>query len=326
MNVKLFFFCLSLGSLIFSLICLYISPIINNINDQFDDWKIKNCDYINDQYDIMESKYVTKPLPLLILKNAKKHCQKSKALYGLEYSAFILDISFGFVVCLLAVIHNLEDRKSYEQYSGLIAVGGGGVSAIITLVYVIYSIDVFLKYPVIEDDFINNIASISTHYFNTSSSGLLPGFGNDLIKLYSNGALYKWSGSRYVPNYNEQDVVSDPYVIFINFKDFGSKQYNFNHKLYKAFHDDNLSEENNCTINKMISQTTRVQVDTNLYCDYIWDDNVSIKTNSDKKYLYNRWVTTIVFSFIIILANIGYAFFGFNLFSPLDCLSSPSIS
>ena len=66
-------------------------------------------------------------------------------MYGLEYSAFTLDLTIGFICSLLGLLHYLEEGKAFIPKTGLIGLISGAIAFIISLIYLIYSILVYTK-------------------------------------------------------------------------------------------------------------------------------------------------------------------------------------
>ena len=214
-------------------------------------------------------------------------------MHDLEYTAFIMDVSFGFICSILGLLHYFEVGKSIQKYTGLIGTIAGAIILIITIIYVGYSANIF------NNDYVR-----------------------DIKKLYSNRAKYKWKDSKYVHNYDEDKVTDEPDIQYIKFKDLGKKQYNYNTKFYKSVNDDN-SELNKCLLSSFDpSDNSHVTYyrDTKK-CDYIWTSNS--QTNSiTNKYLYDRWLTTIILGVFDAACGIGLAIFGVLLFLNGDSSSS----
>ena len=78
-------------------------------------------------------------------KKQRDSCNRKKAMYGLEYSAFTIDLIIGFVCSLLGLLHYLDEGKSFIPKTGLIGLISGAIAFIISLIYLIYSILVYSK-------------------------------------------------------------------------------------------------------------------------------------------------------------------------------------
>ena len=108
---------------------------------------------------------------------------------------------------------------------------------------------------------------------------------------------------------------------YAKYSDLGKKQYNY-HKDFK--YADSNSEYKKCDVGvsslaiadpfSVCAGTTSKILNCNklYYSGNIGSDEIS------NKYLYDRWVTSIIFGCFIIAINIGLAIFGFLLFSQTE--------
>ena len=145
-------------------------------------------------------------------------------------------------------------------------------------------------------------------------------FDNDYVrdslgpirKLYSNKATFKWKDGKYVHNYDEDKVTDDPDIPFIKFKDLGKKQYNYDSKLYKSFADIN-SEIRTCYRTSVNPPSSQPLDGNGNKCEYLWGiyEQTSSITN---KYIYDRWLTTIILGVLVAACGVGLAIFGVLLF------------
>ena len=232
---------------------------------------------------------------------SKHLCDRQKAMYGLEYAAFILDLVFGFSCTLLSLLNFFGVGKSYEKLIGIIGLISGIIGFIFTFIYIIYS-----------------------GYIFTNDKT------NRVLKLDKNREIAKWTGTEYKCLFYEKD---DDDSIYVEWSDLGKKQYNY-HKDF-TFPDDN-SKYNDCNdfkskiqyLNQLpgasifyptelddlckndFSSLTKSQLGN---CDYLFYDSDNINGISNK-YIYDKWVTTIIFGCIIIALNLGLAVFGFLIF------------
>ena len=183
MNKTVIFLFIAIAVLIFSIICVSVAPIMNDILGKFTRWGKFNCKYYADQAkysDSLDEKFKEEKLRNL--------CYRQNAMYGLEYSSFIIDLGLGFICAQLALLHYFQIGKSFEKITGLIGLIGGGIGFILTLVYVCFSGYIF-----------NNDAAFKNP---EDISEVKP-------KLYSNGALYKKvSGSPVYPYSNDKSYDS----------------------------------------------------------------------------------------------------------------------
>ena len=70
-------------------------------------------------------------------------CDRTKAMYNMEYSTFILNLLFSFVCGLLTFLHLLDVKKDFIPYSGIIGLCCGIVGFILTFIYVLIKIRYF---------------------------------------------------------------------------------------------------------------------------------------------------------------------------------------
>jgi len=289
MNKNLFFLCSATGTLILSIICVFTGPSINlhintilgydiatiNIQKMEDDYNYK---LDNNYYNSLEAQ---KKLEKKMIDEFKK----LKAMNGLEYSSFIADIVLGFICFFLGLVHYLDQGKPFEKYSGLIGTVSGVITAVLTIIYVGYSASIFNNQVI---------------------------RGNDYRMLYKNKASYHWNGNKYIRPFDEEELTNDYDVQFIKIKDLGKKQYNYNSEFYEMSLNGD-SEYNNCNSSPLNSQITYKIGDVEKKCDYIW--TYSTQNNEVfNKFIYDRWLTTIVLGVIIGVCGIGLALFGILLF------------
>ena len=206
MNKTLILLFISLAVLVLSVICVTVAPIINNLLGNFASWGKNNCQYYSD-----EAKYTKQLDDKYKAEKNYNLCIRQKAMYGLEYSAFIFDLALGFLIGQLGLLHYFNAGKSFEKTTGLIGLIGGGIGFLITLIYVCFSGYIFN----------NDVA------FRKAD-----GTGNTIARLYSNGAEQKCDGSTGVNVYSNE---IDEDAQFAKYKDLGGEQYNYNKKRYEAY-------------------------------------------------------------------------------------------
>ena len=226
------------------------------------------------------------------LKKQRDSCNRKKAMYGLEYSAFTIDIIIGFICSLLGLLHYLDEGKSFIPKTGLIGLISGAIAFIISLIYLIYSILVYSKDT------------------------------NGNIKTDENRVFAKWDSTHgvYMCLFYEKDNEDS---IYAKFNELGKKQYNYNKDLYIAYKYDSKSEIKNC-IEENDYYIEECQTRNNLtitgpikYSDNSKDCNqlyITPEDNTQNSDINNRWLTTIILTVIIILCEIFLALFGFLLF------------
>ena len=297
MNKNFIFFLVATIILLLSIAVLYVAPIVH----YGDDWKTLNCLIKSDDIEIFEEEI--KALPSNTdekekkdkekeLKRYKKRrdlCYRKKAMYGLEYSAFTLNVVVGFICALLGFIHYLDEGKSFIPKTGLIGLISGIIGFAITIVYLIYNILVF-----------------------TSPS--------DEIKVDENVAFAKYDSSKkvYLCNFYDEDDLDS---IYAKYSELGKKQYNYIKDLYIAYKHDVDSEIYGCTKSELISQC---RWNNNITGPIMYTSKGSPKECTRLYYyleeeilnmdLNNRWLTTIILSAITIICDLCLAIFGFLLF------------
>ena len=331
---KLLFFCISSALLLFSIIVVNILPAIGG------DWFDAACNSISDDQKYLED-YSLKDLGDIaqsvkdevidIYKRNKKICNRKKAMIPLQYTAFNLNIIFGFICAFLGFLHYF-DIKNIE-ITGIIGLGCGVIGFVLTLVYVIESGLVFNDFD-------------SEHK----------------LRIDSDGALFELDGNDYkCIFYNKNDKFS----LLLKYSDYGNKFLNYK-KEVRHKGEDKKYEYIGCTasfpsfgsyfgsssnfgsifgtsfgpgsnyLNKFDALDILYY---NEYCKYLDDkklpfpkkeygDNNGKKIGDCKKLykfpdendyyyknVYDRWLTSIIFSCFILLLNIGVAIFGFLLFN-----------
>ena len=318
MNKGLIFLCLACGLLALSIVTICNAPIITHTIDV--NWGTLNCKSLYDEYkDTEDDNSLSKDVKDEQLEsiNKQKHlCDREKAMYGLEYAAFILDLVFGFSCTLLSLLHYFGVGKYFEKITGIIGLISGAIGFIMTLIYIIYS-----------------------GYIFTNDK-----YEDEIPKLDKNREIAKWSDSKYeCLFYDEKDEDS----FYAKWNDLGKKQYNY-HKDF-SFPDDNSKYED-CNYKAIMNNNPNSQ-NTPSYpytpsfsyydikdlcsnnfngltkavadnCDYLFYGGGDLDEISNK-YQYDKWVATIIFGCIIILLNLGLAVFGFLMFKESGSSSGP---
>ena len=116
--------------LILSVIILSVGPITNKKIGT--NWGYQNCGLISDQIDLLKDDTDK-------LKKMRNLCRREKAMYDLEYAAFIINIVLGFVCADLTLLHYMGISKDFEVKTGIIGFASGIIGFILTLVYICYS-------------------------------------------------------------------------------------------------------------------------------------------------------------------------------------------
>ena len=303
MNKQLIFLIISSSVLILSAIVICVAPIMNNIEISYQSWKPSKLSSLNCKIFADEEKKETIELDKLQkMRKLKNLCYRQKAIYGLEFSSFILELVFSFICANLALLHYLKIGENFVKKTGFIGLITGIVGFIMTFVYVIYSGYIFTNDPAY------GVLKIDSQnlYLNFEKP-------NDLIRLYPNGAKYKWDGKdKYITVYENDKGDFDKYI---KYKDLGGKQYNYNTDYYKYYKEPSgLDLINNCYIKDTFEYTLGsgiIKDDDGKDCDYLYYPS---KEKVENKYIYDRWLTTLILAVIICIFNIALAIFGFLLF------------
>ena len=280
MNIKLFFFISSTSIFILSIIAICCAPIINKINPDFGEWKSLNCRLYSDleSLDKMEIKQIEN------YKYLKNLCFRQKAMSNLEYTSLIISSTLSFICFYLSLLYRLDIGNEYKNFTGLFGFISGIICFILTFIYVCYNGYIF-----------NNDIAFGKAGVNDFISD------NSLVQLFPNGALYKWSDNKYISIY---EANSGNFPKYIKYKDLGDKQYNYDKELYK----NKILKEDSCYVSTITKPTSHVYS-----CDYLFYEDY-IYTGNSNKYLYDRWLVTLILCCFIFLLNIFLSFFGFLIF------------
>jgi len=270
-------------------------PIINKVISEPTSWNTDNCKLKEDDYKLTKEKSGATKEEIDYKKRIKNECNRKKAMYGLEYSALIIDVVLGFICAILGLLHYFDLAKPFEKISGLIGLVSGIVEFVLTLVYLCYSSYIFTNDP----------AYNSRHY----------------LKLNGDGAFAEWNegeGKYKCLFYKEKNK----YSVLAKYSDIGKKHYNY---IKDRFYGDLTSEIDRCTYSdtdacfvngyntnpQYITSVTAGHSPSGDNCKHLYWRPISSVSN---KYIFDMWITTIIFSCLIIVCDIGLAIFGFLLF------------
>ena len=305
---KTLFLIFSGAIVIFSVICICSAPILNMIySSNFlssQTWGIMNCKKLSDDYkQFKDTTPLTGDEKKKALKPKKRElnvCNRKKAMYGLERASFIIDVILGFLCLNLGLLHYFDVGKPFEKVTGIIGLATGIIQFILTLLYVCYSGYIF------------------THDF--------PGEGH-FPKADKDGVVATWDDSqnKYKCKFYDKD---DEYAIYAKYSDFWKKAYNYDKDIYQS---ESTSKYRKCRFNyipttgdnflglvagcKQGEGYVRGDIATSNKhndCDKLF--YLTFTDGVENKYLYDKWVTTIIFACFIIACDIGLAIFGFFLF------------
>ena len=287
MGKGLLFFCCSCCILVLTIINLSVGPIISKKVGQGDPinnveaWGTANCKRLKDTYDDNKGGLDDKGK-----KNYKSQitaCERGKALHDMEYTAFIFDIVIGFVCGLIGLLHLFDLKKDFVSNTGLIGLICGIIGFVLTFVYVIFNGIVFTsKYS---DELERDGDGIYAEK--------VTGEANTFKCLYS-------------------DDSGDYYGGYAKYSDLNKKQYNYKNEFYKGIDSGCINENyaNNC---EGYTPDPKFTVPLTIYsnCKNLYANRSYEITNKD---IFDRFLTALILSLIVCLANIGLALFGFLLF------------
>ena len=294
---KTLFLALSAAIVIFSIISICCAPIINGILTESSSWKTENCKLESDTYKNLKKTSGTTDAQLKAQKKILNKCNRHKAMYGLEYSSLILDVTLGSICAILGLLHYFDVAKPFEKITGIIGLATGVIGFVLTLVYVCYSGYIFTK--------------------ETAPDTYDSGFSNHVIKLNGDGAFAEKDGNNYKCLYYKKDKADS---ILAKYSDLGKKQYNYEKKRHYPKDNDEFNKvdckettsdaKDGCAFSEYYSKPISSAISSN--CNYLY---LNAKADGfGNKYLFDRWVTTIIFSCFIMACCIGLAIFGFLLF------------
>ena len=202
----------------------------------------------------------------------------------LEYTSLIIDLFLGFICCLLGLLHYLGVGQYFEKVTGIIGIASGAIGFILTIIYVGYSGYIFDNHP--------------------------SEYGTYL--LYPNGARFEVKDGKLVPPYDEEKYKKNTDLIYAKYKDLGKKRYNYDSDLYTK--KKTLIEYSNC---KYVNDIDDIPLSIPQYngnnCKYVWNAE-DFPEDKSNKYLFDRWITSIIFSCLIFVCDLALALFGFLLF------------
>ena len=322
---KILYLCCAGSILLLSIIVVNIAPYINGIIENSEDWSTDSCKYYSDQHKSDKDKDAAifgsqdaKDETLDQDKKDKNRCERKQAMAGLEYTALNINLVFGFICTLLGFFHffNIGEIGKITSFAGI---GTGIVAFVLTFVYVIESGLVFND----RDE---------TPY----------------LKLDSDGAILEWDNNKnsYVCLFYDKDNKDSVHLKYSDYnnkylgytKEFNFREEEKNYEFYDINFID-LSNNEGCNIDSLedissgfveeyfYNYCKQLQEGTNTFPKISYNDDsanlkeckkifyVGYEYDYEYKILYDRWLTTIIFSCVIALLDIGLAIFGFLLMS-----------
>ena len=342
---QLLFLCISLAILLFAVIVTNVAPIIKG--KVGGNWSYYACKIYSDYYDLAKKdndyddskakdKYLDK------IKKEKTRCDRRKAMNGLEYVVSNLNIIFGFVCAFTGFLlyQNIGNLGSDGKYIGLIGLGCGVVGFVLTLVYVIESGLVFTD---VDGEIYDFFQDINGYYYTPYHT-----------RIDSDGAYLEWDSGkkRYTCIFYKEDKEDSLYRRFsdygnkylnyykdIKINDNSDKYNKYNgctlnlgsYDLYELCYalsketdqeiegriDPNNYDNIDYTLNSLIKNIKQYYKDQNDHsktgdCEKIYYGSYS--TANGYKVTYDYWLTSLIFSCLIMVLYIGLALFGFLLF------------
>ena len=293
MSKGLIFFCCSCAILLFTIINLSVGPIIsgkvghdtnydifseNPLDEYY--WGTANCEYYKDKYDEAKSTVLDD-----ILKYTwgwyKDECIRKKAMHDMEYTSFIFNAVIGYVCATLGLLHLFDVKKEFVSKTGLIGLGCGIVGFVFSFVYVI----------------LNGL--VYTTYYDSDG-------GNFILKRDSDGVFAEKKGGQFECIYFDSEY--NYHALIAKYSDLIQKQYNYDKDLFESYQ----KIASTCKKNPLSVCGPDGKIASIPGCDKLYvNDYQNGVTNKD---ISDRFLTTLILSLFVCLANIGLAIFGFLLF------------
>ena len=296
MGKGLLFFCCSSCILVLTIINLSIGPITSGKMKYYSgegDWGTLNCAAAKDYYDDKKDDSSCNDDCLKYgAKWSLDMCKRKKGMHDMEYTAFIFDIVIGFVCGLIGLLHLFDLKKDFVSNTGLIGLGCGFVGFVLTFVYVIFN------------------GLVYTSYYDVQ---------HQIYKRDGDGAFAELDGNKYKCLY--YDKAGNSHSFYAKYSDLGKKQYNYN----KGFLEDWAEIDSNCKarIDVCFGQetilTSAKKDSKGNDCKFLYMNEHYIEDGIENKDISDRFLTVLILSLFVCLANIGLALFGFLLFrAPSD--------
>ena len=282
----LIFFCCACCILLLTIINLSIGPIISEKTEIRGN---KNCAILKDEYDRDKESNPSMP------DETKKYyhewritrCEREKAFYNMEYTAFVFDVVIGFICSLIGLLHyfGIINKSEIIEKVGIIGLCCGAIGFVLTFVYIIF----------------NGI--VYTNYYDD----------HNIYKTDKEGAFAKKIGQdKYECMYF--DKKGNVHALYAKYSDLINKQYNYNRDLQNEYQYDKAKsvcydDPLNCLGDGTIQDTHKYFDKNNdpVDCDYLYTRYTTNEiTNKDKS---DRFLTTLILGLIVCLANVGLAVF-----------------
>ena len=289
------FFCCACCILVLTIVNLSIGPIVSGTLKNFvgQDLGTLNCKEDKDDWDAAKDRGDPKDSIKYVEKYAYNACQREKGMHDMEYTAFIFDITIGFICGLLGLLHIFEVKKDFVSNTGLIGLICGIIGFVLTLVYVIFNGLVY-----------------TTVYVERDMNG------NRLYKRDGDYAIAEKDGDTFKCLYFDHEKNDNS--IYPKISDLGKKQYNYNKDITDDVSNGNIKGTcidttsaiaRGCITKEKFDSTT-----TTSGCEKIYVGTIGSTLGIENKDLSDRFLTTLILSLFVCLASIGLAIFGFLLF------------
>lgn len=285
MSKGLIFFCCSCAILLFTIINISVGPIISGkvgkdeINNDVFYWGTANCALYQYYYDKTTA---TGDILKYGIEWTKDECIRKKAMHDMEYTSFIFNAVIGYVCASLGLLHLFDVKKEFVSKTGLIGLGCGIVGFVFSFVYVI----------------LNGL--VYTTYYNYND-------GNYIYKRDSDGVFAERKGTNYECIYFDSE--NNAHALRAKYSDLIQKQYNWDEDLIES-----IQSKSNCQDSPRICENTNGKLNLRAGCDKLYVDDYNFSTGVTNKDISDRFLTTLLLSLFVCLANIGLAIFGFLLF------------
>ena len=297
MGKGLIFFCCSCCILLLTIVNLSIGPVISGTAGKTQDpvttlqfsWATANCKYYSDLYDNLKEQGASEDDLKYNFKWLVDECTREKGMHDMEYTAFIFDIVIGFVCSLIGILHIFEVKKEFVSNIGLIGLICGIIGFVLTIVYVIFNGIVYTTY------------------------------GINKFKVNGDSAFAeKVDTNKYECIYFDEE--ENQHSFYATYSDLIKKQYNYDKDILKGV-SSGCKEANpgNVCFNagkarQYFTDSSGTYTDDNgNQCEYIYYQDNSF-TEIENKDISDRFLTALILSLFVCLANIGLAIFGFLLF------------
>ena len=296
MSKGLLFFCCSCCILVLTIINLSIGPVISKaVGGGIDNpshsnpipftlwdalkkpWGTANCKALKDAYDDVDPPTDENKK---FFETQIDYCTRAKGMHDMEYTAFIFDIVIGFICGLIGLLHLFDLKKDFVSNTGLIGLICGVIGFVLTFVYVIFNGMVF--------------TSNYTNVYERDGDGVFA------EQVTAGGTTFKCL---------YYDDSGDNFAGMAKFSDLNKKQYNYKHKFYEGVDTNTCVDGSSNSL--LISCITNPEITGPNTCTKLYAAKIDEIENKDK---FDRFLTTLILSLIVCLANIGLALFGFLLF------------